>query len=377
MKNKKIGIIILIVLLVIIVSAIVGYFGYKYIQSQETVGTTWGDKYLDKIQKDIEEGKYKNVENSKLEFLKIEETEEPILIVEYEENDRKITNIMTINDQNEVKKIAYKSNENAQDDIKYLYDLEKQEYGWYLWEKQENGDESYNHITKELVVQNFNVSENTLSYFQKDQLEKKENGKNYFDEKFVETDLELDKTDIDLQSKNGLKDTFKEKISKYEEESKKIEIAKETTNKKVEEIKSQEAKEAEEKTRQEQEKAKKDEEDRKRAEEAAKKAAEEATKGIKIGNYTIKYGNYVGDAGATGETLTINSDGTVTLKSSSGTEKYTYKIENYNFAQDSSSNNNKKAIVLYNTDGTKCFGLQAFSNTELGDGGTLQYNYKN
>ena len=50
MKGKKSIIITLIVLLVLILSAIGGYFGYKAIQDNKSVGTDWGDIYYKYLQ---------------------------------------------------------------------------------------------------------------------------------------------------------------------------------------------------------------------------------------------------------------------------------------------------------------------------------------
>lgn len=94
---------------------------------------------------------------------------------------------------------------------------------------------------------------------------------------------------------------------------------------------------------------------------------------LKIGNYTTQYGTYIGKEGSTGEKLTIKSDGTAILYANFGnneTEReYTYKIEEFDFAQDVSQSHIQKAIVFYNDDNTIGFALYPNENNVLVDGG--------
>ena len=101
---------------------------------------------------------------------------------------------------------------------------------------------------------------------------------------------------------------------------------------------------------------------------------------FKIGDYTVKCGTYKGEDAATGETLIVNSDGTAVLSANFGNGieevKYTYKIEKHDFAQDiSSSPSYEDAIVFYNADGSKAFGLCSFENNTLSDGGIGFYRF--
>ena len=114
----------------------------------------------------------------------------------------------------------------------------------------------------------------------------------------------------------------------------------------------------------EEEKAKKEAEEKARAEEEArKKAEEEAKKGLKVGNKTVKYGRYKGKYAAEGEILTLNSDGTAKIESSSGTQSFTVSVGKYDFAQDITSDY-KDAILLYKN-GEKYMGLYVNSDGDL------------
>ncbi len=69
---------------------------------------------------------------------------------------------------------------------------------------------------------------------------------------------------------------------------------------------------------------------------------------FKLGNDTLKYGKYKGESAATGKTLILNPDNTAVLDG----KTYKFSVEKYNFAQDSSSDSYKDAIVLKNDDGS-------------------------
>lgn len=89
----------------------------------------------------------------------------------------------------------------------------------------------------------------------------------------------------------------------------------------------------------------------------------ENTEELKVGNTTIKYGTYTGIDAATGDTLVINKDGTATLNGTS----YTYGVDAYNFAQDSSSPSYKEGIIFINDNGETAFSLYVASDGSLKD----------
>lgn len=89
----------------------------------------------------------------------------------------------------------------------------------------------------------------------------------------------------------------------------------------------------------------------------------EITEELKVGNTTIKYGTYTGIDAATGDILVINKDGTATLNGTS----YTYGVDVYNFAQDSSSPSYKEGIIFINDNGETAFSLYVASDGSLKD----------
>ena len=65
--------------------------------------------------------------------------------------------------------------------------------------------------------------------------------------------------------------------------------------------------------------------------------------------------------GATGDILVIKSDKTATLNG----KEYTYKVRKYNFAQDSSRDSYKDAIIFLNTTGDTAFALYVGNDGSL------------
>lgn len=82
---------------------------------------------------------------------------------------------------------------------------------------------------------------------------------------------------------------------------------------------------------------------------------------LQIGSKTIKCGTYDGIFGATGDILVIKSDKTATLNG----KEYTYKVGKYNFAQDSSRDSYKDAIIFLNTTGDTAFALYVGNDGSL------------
>ena len=96
---------------------------------------------------------------------------------------------------------------------------------------------------------------------------------------------------------------------------------------------------------------------------------------LKIGDYTLKYGTYIWKFDDAAK-IVINSDGTASETDTAGkVDNYTYKIEQEDFRQDPSRHDYKTAIVFYNLDGEKAHGYYPYSNTELVDGDTGDYEY--
>ena len=68
-SKKKVVIITLIVLILLTVGIVGGYFGYKYWESNQTVGTEWGDTYCNYLQDEINQGKFAGATNGKIKLL--------------------------------------------------------------------------------------------------------------------------------------------------------------------------------------------------------------------------------------------------------------------------------------------------------------------
>ena len=85
-KSKKPIIITLIIILVLIACAIGGFFIWKNIKENETVGTTWGDTYYAYLKEGTEQkdfasrekyGLQQNMSNTTLQFAEIEKDKAP------------------------------------------------------------------------------------------------------------------------------------------------------------------------------------------------------------------------------------------------------------------------------------------------------------
>lgn len=288
-KNKKLPVIItLIILAVLIVIGIGGYFGYKYIQENKTVGTEWGDTYYAYLKEAISEesdiedyGLQKGMKNAELQFIETKE-ENPVMVMTYEKEDNQYVNIYKTNESEKVDKIVY--TEPAT--IEFLYNIENQSYSWYL-HTETNEQDSYKSVDTILENPDNNEAEYTIEKGE-ETTQKTVSGDTItllkYDEIFVKPEVEVsEKVDfsINLEAKE-LKENIENGIEKYKPQEKIVtEEVKSETEAKVTEM--EETKKSIENAKEE---IKKEEE---------RKAAEEAAKGLKVGNVTLKYGKYVSD----------------------------------------------------------------------------------
>ena len=379
-KNKFKIILPIIVIILIIGAAIVGYFVYIKMNKSNT---KWGKLYeqqikdissnLEKISSSKEESEnrttyeqglpYGTKNDIKAEFIDIDNDSTPELVTTYEYNNTHGMTVYYIENDN----VKFYSPIKDAKEIVLLYDIESNEYNYYLHEYYDDskssryvkatemktnftGDIDYIYINDDEMESKLEVAEGEIPILSK------------FDQTFIEVDNNTEQFDI---TANMDEKTITENIKSSEKEYKDIneiitDDIKTATENKVKEIetKKEEIKVAEE------EKAKKEAEAKAKAEEEArKKAEEEAKKGIKVGNKTVKYGRYKGKYAAEGETLTLKSDGTAKIESSGGTQNFTVSVGKYDFSQDITTDY-KDAILLYKN-GEKYMGLYVNSDGDL------------
>ncbi len=317
-KSKKPIIITLIIILVLIACAIGGFFIWKNIKENETVGTTWGDTYYAYLKEGTEQkdfasrekyGLQQNMSNTTLQFAEIEKDKAPVMIMNYEENDANYVNVYHINNENKVVNVSYKEPSK----VELLYNIELKQYIWYVHVEKANEDlympievneeqldENIQNNVVENAIQNNSVTKDnivsntlndtkvteitadiTIGKDEETTVEKLDGTTvtlSKFDETFVKPEVDSSKEisiDINNIDSTGLKDAIKETIEGYKPEEEIVtDNVKEEVTEKVDEIES--TKEEIEEAIEEIEKKK--EEERKAAEEAKKKAEEEAKK---------------------------------------------------------------------------------------------------
>ncbi len=367
-KKSKTPIIITIVVLVLLIACgIGGFFVWKYIKDNETVGTTWGDTYYAYLKEGMQQedfaskekyGLQQGMKDVTLQFVEVEENTDPVMIMNYEENDTNYVNVYHINDENKVVNVSYKE----PSAVELLYNIELKEYIWYVHVEKANEDL---YLPIKLNEEQFTISNtiedsNTLENIVNENNEMAETivteitaditiGKNEetkvekldgttvtlskFDETFVKPELdEGTEISVDLSNIDGLKDAIKETINRFKTDEEIItnEVNNEVTEKvkEIEDIK-QEIKDAiEEIEKKEEEERKEQEESKKRAEEEEKKKAEnEASSNGRITEDQAKKlaqkidGTYADEVGyPIGYTLEAM------IKDSSGLEYYLFRV---------------------------------------------------
>ena len=157
MKKSKIIIITIIVLVVIVASAIGGYFVYKHTEAQKPIEQGWANTYYNYIKKDSN-GNIQD--NSKLSFIEVENIQEPVMLVEYNKENKTNTDIYYINDGT-VKNII----DLGITDVELLYDISNQKYDWYTHKETESSD-IYKKVSSQIAGETTepeNTVENTIT----------------------------------------------------------------------------------------------------------------------------------------------------------------------------------------------------------------------
>lgn len=306
-KQKKI-ILIIVVLAIIIIG---GVFGYKCIKENQSTGTDWGDKYLDFMQ-DMSNG-----DNRKMLFIETDFYDDPMLIA-YDDigNDMsKFAMGLYVIENGKVKKLPGLVT-NVSQEIKFMYDVEKNKYNYFLYENFD-GSKTYESIDSIIIDNKVNdiVSEEGLSQEDRNKREDEEYSKYDNYSKYFISVME----DPDKEFSYVVDTGMKVKVFDYKRNPEYLfktvsEFVRSYKKNKDLGIKYDDA--VQEKL--------------KNVSKGNAKEPEQEKVDFAVGKYTLKYGKYRAcfDASTCSE-FTLNPDGTAIFD---GKTKY-FRVENYNFAQ--------------------------------------------
>ena len=248
MKKKVIFIVLPIVLAIVIIAAImIGIFvNRNKEEEEESIGSKWGDTYYAYLKAVINEddnnaleSKYgisKDMEDGKIQFCKIENEENPKMVLTYKKGEDTGVNVYKINDNGNIEKKVY-SNKVG---FSYLYNVETQTYGWYIC-KMDNDGSVYVSIEN---AGNENEESSSIQIADKETTITTEDNKNVtiteFDKIFIKPEIDqVESFDFSLDIKeNDLEKEIKESIKHIQEPNNIVsEEQKEQVSKKVEELK--------------------------------------------------------------------------------------------------------------------------------------------
>lgn len=377
-KKKKVRIIVLIIAIIIVFigAGIGGYFIYKHNKEEnEPIESSWANTYYEYIKevkdKQTDNSNANGVErniveddqnnrvmkkienNSEIKFINVDEIEDPVMVVEYKDNDKTYSDIYYIQNN-----LVYCKIENEPTTMKYFYNMITNDYDWYGYSEQ---NDITNYTRVESIIspkEGEGLTEEQTGKYSINNTEKIEttdiNGNNIsipkVDTIFVDTGVDVNKIQYnDNIDDKQLKDELRDESNQYKtNEDLTDNTVKNAVENKVNEVKEKQTQienakaEVEQKRIEDQKKA--EEEARKKAEEEAKKKAEEEAKSsFKVGKYTAKYGKYVchiyDDPSAIFEYYTFNPDGTCVYENYKTKEKSTgtFKVGNVQMGQDAST----------------------------------------
>lgn len=302
----------------IAVITVCGIFGYKYMKESKSIGTDWGEKYYEFLQK------MSNGKNQKIMFAETSFYKDPLLVIyeNVDDNDMvKFTIGLYALENGKVKNLSNNSY-GSSEEIKFMYDVEKNQYNYFIYDSFE---ESKNYESLESIIIDSKVSnvvsdmvvKEGLNSEERNQREKEEISKynNYSKYHFsiaenpnkefsyvIDTGMKIKYFDYKKDSKY-LFEKVKELVKLYKKNkdlgskyNEKIQTKLETINKTTEDITNK----------------------------------TDGKKEFKVGDYTLKYGKYrVCFNGASCSEFTLNQDGTAMLD---GKQKY-FRVDKHNFAQ--------------------------------------------
>lgn len=330
-KKKKVWLVILIIaiILVLVCAGIGGYFVIKHKnennEKDEPIESSWANTYYAYIKevkdKQVDNSNSNGVErniikddqnnrimkkienNSEIKFIDVNEIEDPVMVVEYKDNDKTYSDIYYIQNN-----LVYCKIDNEPTTMKYFYNMIADDYDWYSYSEQ---NDKTNYTRVESIInpkQGEGLTEEQTGKYTINNTEKIEttdiNGNNISipkaDTIFVDTGVEVNEIQYnDNIDDKQLKNEIRAESNQYKSnEDLTNDTVKNAVENKVNEVKEKQTQienakaEVEQKKIEDQKKA--EEEAKKKAEEEAKKKAEEeANSSFKVGKYTAKYGKYV------------------------------------------------------------------------------------
>lgn len=209
--NKKlIGLIISIFLTVIVIFIL----GITLINQNKPIKELWGEKYyvyLKDIKKNKKEAKIPDdVKKAKIGFIDVGRSN-PIMTFNYTKNNDTYTNIYYL-DKEEVKVLTYEKKA----EIKFLYNIEKKEYNYYLYEENEDKD-IYTKLDSDLKIdENIEIAKDdktsvTLENDKELTLSKE-------DETFIEPDNKNNQFDFNIdKDTKSLKQNVSDKVDEFKD----------------------------------------------------------------------------------------------------------------------------------------------------------------
>lgn len=380
MNKKKLIIIISIILICGIL--VIGYiFKDKLFGSKEKkLSNAWGETYYVYLKDIKDNNKYKeaglpsDLKVAKVNFVSVNDINNPVMTITYDKNKKEYTNIYYINND-KVDAIVY----NEPTSIELLYNIEKDTYNYYS-NTVSDSDNYYKNVSDQIKNKTNNDSSKTIvvEEYRINSNDKEEvtdsTGNSVSLTKFESTFIKLDTPDNSFEfnksiAEKELKKLVDKSTKKYEDIAKTIKANKEN----VERLKS-ELKEKEDRIKNIKEESTKKEEiqasDNSNTKEVTSNNSNNTeVSGIKLGSYTINYGKYVGEAASSGITLVLNKDGSCTYDGKS----CTYTVGTHDFAQDESTRGSIKDCLIINAEYT--IYLFAYSSTSIGDGDINSFNY--
>lgn len=130
-KKSKIGLIIMIsIVVILLIIAVVGGI-FLYLEKKEE--QDWANIYYSYIEiaTNEENESYQELEkkeDTEIGFVNLEGLENPVMIIQYTEDDAKCMKVVYIkNGSNQYTVLSY-----SQSTIEYLYDIENEEYAFYI-----------------------------------------------------------------------------------------------------------------------------------------------------------------------------------------------------------------------------------------------------
>lgn len=376
-KGKKKIIIAVIIIVAVAIAAIGGYFAYKYVQANKSIGSNWADTYYAYLEEQSNSNYPMITKGSpkyEAKFIQLEKDTNPIMTLEYTsivngENKGNCLGIYTIKEDNTVWGYTTETQERTME-IVLLYNREMNEYRWYT--KSVQGE----YTTYEDILKNIGLNKIRLSDQNQQEAEQTEEYKELqkyssytfsksdmpaqtiedttpiskFEEIFIvpENIPEIKTIEIsDIKDLKQIKEKLIELFEEYKDASQVItEQVEQTVADKVTSIENRKIA-----IQAAQEQAKKEAEEKARYE-----ALEKAKQGIQAGSYTLKYGTYKSEWGYK---YTIKQDGTYTYNGLGGASSGKYKVYYYKGHKDEVETEPAGWIISFSGGSNESFYIKA------------------